>query len=218
MGTNNEKQDNQHRKYYKYLLSTIPIVTLEQAIQPLIPILPKIQTYVRIVKDKCNYPADGLTSDQSASIMIYSMGWQPLDECLYVVLNRTLRTINRENLQPWFLYLKLLFSAILHLPSIYLNVYRNCQFNLKEQYKKNEIFHWWDLSLCTILQLDKNNSQKILFQIECHTIKDIHNHTYFSSDNSVLILLPGTKFRVIQCINQEIILKEIQSSFLLENV
>lgn len=216
MGARNGKQDNQRKKYYKYLLSTTPIVTFEQSIEPLLPILPKIQTYVQIVKDKCNNPADGLTSDQSASIMIYSMGWQPLNECLYVVLNRTLCSMNRENLQPWILYLKLLFSAVLRLPSIYLTVYRSSQFDLKQQYKKNETFYWWDLSLCSIIQSDKNNIQT-LFKIECHTIKDIHNHTYIPLDNSVLIL-PATQFRVIQCMNQEIILEEIQSSFLLEHV
>lgn len=216
MGARNGKQDTQRRKHYKYLLSTTPVVTIEQAVLPLISFLPTIQTYIRIIKDKCNHPADGLTSDESAAIMIYSMGWQPLNECLYVVLNRTLRSVNRENLQPWFLYLKLLFSAVLRLPSIYLTVYRGSQLDLSKQYKKDEIFLWWDLSLCNILQPDNINNQTV-FIIECHTIKDIHNHTYFPSDNSVLIL-PGTQFRVVECMNQEVILQETQSSCLLENV
>jgi hypothetical protein len=221
MGTSNGKQDIQRKKQYQSLLSNnnynkIPIVSLEQAVVPLIHILPTILTYVRMAKEKCNHPADGLTPDESASIMLYSMGWQPLNECLYVVLNSTLRSINQQNLQPWFLYLKLLFTAVLRLPSIYLTVYRNGQSDLSQQYKKDEIFFWWDLSLCTRSPLDKKEIETI-FIIECNTVKDIHNHTYFPSDNSVLIL-PGTQFRVIECINQEINLEEIQPSFLLQNV
>jgi len=218
MGLCNGKKDIRRKKQHEFLIShndynKIRIVTLEQAVIPLIPFLPTIQTYVSVAKKKCDHPDDGLTSDESASIMLYSMGWQPLNECLYVVLNATLRSLNRQKLQPWYLYLKLLFTAVLRLPSISLTVYRSSQLDLTKQYIKDEIFLWWDLSLCTI---DKKEIETI-FIIECNTIKDIHNHTYFPSDNSVLIL-PGTQFRVIDCLNHEIILQEVQSSFLLQDV
>ena len=70
-----------------------------------------------------------------------------------------------------------------------------------------------------------NTSGKIsksMFTIECNTIKDIHKHTYLQADNSVLIL-PGTQFKVAQCLNQDnnlysIILQEIEPSFLLQTV
>ncbi|CAF0723966.1 unnamed protein product [Adineta steineri] len=239
MGICNGKQESSKqnilkKNQYEYLLSMdnmkkTPIVTLEQAVIPLVPFLPTIQTYVRIVKEKCENPADGLTCDESASIMLYSMGWQPLNECLYVVLNTTLRSINQETLQPWFLYLKLLFTALLQLPSSQLVVYRENNSDLSKQYKINENFTWWDFSLCTILNEDYLQSNKYLnkteiqtiFIIECNTIKDIRRHTYFQSDNSVLIL-PGTQFKVLDCLDHNdnnyylIKLQEIQSSFLLQ--
>ncbi|CAF1122133.1 unnamed protein product [Rotaria sordida] len=226
------KQDSIHKIQYELLRSTdgydkIPIVTLEQAVLPLIPFLPKIQTYVRIVKEKCENPADGLTSDQSASIMLYSIGWQPINECLYVVLNTTLQSMNRQNLKPWFLYLKLLFTAVIQLPSIHLSVYRISKLDLIKQYEKDEIIIWWDFSLCTTsiehLKIDKSLDKietKTIFTIECNTIKDIRKHTYFQSDN-LLLILPGTQFQVLKCLEQNnnlhlITLQEIQSSFLLQ--
>jgi hypothetical protein len=216
MGICHGKQESQREKQYKFLLNTKSIVTLEQAVIPLIPFLPTIQTYVRLVKEKCAHPADGLTSDESAAIMLYSMAWQPLNECLYVVLNTRLRSINRRKLQPWILYLKLFLSALLRLPSIYFTVYRTSQLDLNKQYEKDDIFRWWDFSLCSSSD-EPYPDTRTIFTIECNTIKDIHNHTYFPSDNSVLIL-PGTQFRVIDCENQIINLQEIQPSFLLQNV
>jgi len=225
------KQEISHKNEYEFLLSTdgcvkTPLVALEQAVIPLIPFLPTIQTYARIAKEKCVNPADGLTSDQSASIMLYTMGWQPLNECLYVVLNATLRSVNRQTLQPWFPYLKLLLTAILQLPLIHLTVYRINNSDLSEQYKKDEIFLWWDFSLCTtsieqLQYLDKIGTRTI-FTIECNTIKDIRKHTYLQTDNSVLIL-PGTQFKVIEYLHEDtdlhsITLQEIQSSFILQFV
>ena len=87
--------------------------------------------------------ADGLTSDESASIMLYSIIWQPLNECLYIILNSTLQTLDKTKLQPWLFYLKLLFTAFLHLPSDNLTVYRGNKLNLNKQYKLNDIIVWW---------------------------------------------------------------------------
>jgi len=50
------------------------LVSLETAVEPLRLILPEIQDYVYVAKQRCNsVPADGLTKDESASIMLYSM-------------------------------------------------------------------------------------------------------------------------------------------------
>ncbi|CAF3358188.1 unnamed protein product, partial [Rotaria socialis] len=51
----------------------MPLMSLEEAVQPLVPILPAVQDYAYMAKEKCKKPADGLTHDESASIMLYSM-------------------------------------------------------------------------------------------------------------------------------------------------
>ncbi|CAF4008602.1 unnamed protein product, partial [Rotaria sordida] len=60
----------------------MPLMSLEEAVQPLVPILPAVQDYAYMAKEKCKKPEDGLTQDESASIMLYSMGWEPLEQCL----------------------------------------------------------------------------------------------------------------------------------------
>src|SRR5689334_16429414 len=70
-----------------------PLVPLETAVEPLASFLPSIQNYAYVAKQRCkNPPPDDLTIDESASIMLYSMSWEPFDKCLYVALNATLRS------------------------------------------------------------------------------------------------------------------------------
>ncbi|CAF4232834.1 unnamed protein product, partial [Rotaria magnacalcarata] len=43
-----------------------PLVTLEEAVKPLIKIVPKVERNVFIVKQNCQEPEDDLTTDESA--------------------------------------------------------------------------------------------------------------------------------------------------------
>ncbi|CAF3449726.1 unnamed protein product, partial [Rotaria sp. Silwood2] len=61
----------------------MPLVSIEKAVEPLLARLPGIQTKVWIAKQNCETPADGLSSDESASIYLYSMEWEPQEQCLY---------------------------------------------------------------------------------------------------------------------------------------
>ncbi|CAF2150916.1 unnamed protein product [Rotaria magnacalcarata] len=91
----------------------MPLVSLEKAVEPLVSILPAVQSHAYVAKQMCDSPADGLTTDESASIMLYTMGWEPLNKCLYVVLNDTLRSSERQQkLKPWYLFLRLFLSAL----------------------------------------------------------------------------------------------------------
>ncbi|CAF5149210.1 unnamed protein product, partial [Rotaria sp. Silwood1] len=102
-----------------------PLVSLEQAVEPLVPILPEVQSYAYAAKQRCENPADGLTQDESASIMLYTMGWEPLDECLYFVLNDTLRSSERrQKLKPWYLFIRLFLNALFRLPPLVKTAYR----------------------------------------------------------------------------------------------
>ena len=198
-----------------------PLVSLELAVEPLISILPSIQTYVYIVKQKCLKPADGLTSDQSASIMLCSMRWEPHDQCLSVVLNSILQSTDRQQLKPWFLYLKLLLTALSRLPSIHRIAYRGNKSDVSPNYPKDKTIIWWEFSLCTtsidLLRSEKN--LQTIFTIECNSSKDISKHLFNPTMNMILFL-PATQFQVIECVKQKsnlhwIQLKEIQSPFIL---
>ena len=200
----------------------MPLVSLERAVEPLKSILPSIQIYAHLAKSKCVNPADGLTGDQSASIMLFTMRWKPLNQCLSVVLNETLNSFDRSKIQVWFLYLKLFITALIRLPSTKRRVYRGIQVDLHKQYSKGKNLIWWDFALCTqsvdLIQTERylNHKQtRTMITIDCYSSKDISQHSFFPTIDLVL-LLSGCQFRVVQCTKQSyqaysIHLKEIPS-------
>ncbi|CAF5159237.1 unnamed protein product, partial [Rotaria magnacalcarata] len=102
-----------------------PIVSLEEAVEPIVEYVPDVKRKVYVAKMKCAELSPGeLSIDEAASITLYSMEWQPQNECLYHVLNTTLRDEKREKLKPWFLFLRLILTALAQLPSITRTVYR----------------------------------------------------------------------------------------------
>ncbi|CAF3730283.1 unnamed protein product [Adineta steineri] len=182
----------------------MPIVSLEEAVTPLISILPEIQDYAYVAKERCeSVPPDDLTQDESASIMLYSMEWEPHDKCLYFVLNAALRTEDRRKLKPWFLYLKLILTALEKLPFTRRHVFRGVNLDLSDQYTKGKKFVWWGFSSCTTsLEVLENEQflgktgERTMFTIECDSGKDISRHSYFQSEKEVL-LLAARQFIVI---------------------
>ncbi|CAF3936512.1 unnamed protein product [Adineta steineri] len=201
----------------------MPIVSLEEAVEPLLSILPTVKSYARAAKKQCKKPADNLTQDESASIMLYSMGWEPLDECLYCALNATLRSKNRSSLKPWFLFLRLFLGALFRLPPIpHLTVFRGVKLDLSKQFEEDETFIWWGFSSCTtsikVLQSEQflgMEGTRTMFTIHCNSARDIRKHSYFPSEDEVL-LLAGTEFQVKGILNQghglrTIQLQEVQS-------
>jgi hypothetical protein len=208
-----------------------PLVSLEEAVAPLVSILPRIQIYVHVAKERCDpIPADGLTQDQSASIMLYTMEWQPQEQCLYFVLNATLRAEDRRKLKPWFSYLKLILSALFRLPSSQRCIYRGAKVDLSGEYPRGKTFIWWGFSSSAsrleVLENDQflgKTGTRTLFTIECNSGKNISRHSYYRSEEE-LLLLPARQFQVISCLEPAaglhiIQLKEIESSIpLLEPV
>lgn len=186
----------------------MPLVSIEEAVENLVAILPSVQNYAYVAKQRCKNPADGLSEDESASIMLYTMGWKPLDKCLYFVLNATLRSKDRESLKPWYLYLKLLLTALFRLPSLQRTVFRGVKSNMTENYINDETVVWWAFSSCTTsigvlksdLFLGKTGSRTI-FNIECQSARDIRKHSYYSREDEIL-LLPATQFKVVSCLDQ----------------
>jgi hypothetical protein len=204
----------------------MPLVSLEESVIPIAHILPDIHTYVFMAKDNSSTNSvDSLTLDESASICLYSIEWEPHDQCLCHVLNRTLRSKNRQKLHPWNSYLKLILSALSNLPSIdNETIYRGIKLDLSQNYSEGKKFIWWGFSSCTAslsvlesMQFIGQKGIRTIFVIECHSCKNISKHTYFQSEEEVLIL-PATRFVVISCENQLnglhiIHLKEIEPPF-----
>jgi hypothetical protein len=198
----------------------MPLVRLEVAVEKLVDLLPAIKCYTYVAKQRCQQPADGLTQDESAAIMLYSMGWKPHDQCLYFVLNATLRSSDRCKLKPWFLYLRLLLNGLFRLPKMCGTVYRCAKLDLSNKYIIGKTVVWWAFSLCTCLLNTLQSEQclgktgsRTLFIIECGSGRDIRRHSFFPSVDE-LLLMAATQFQVIDYLDQGDLhifrLKEIQ--------
>src|SRR5689334_4267294 len=83
-----------------------PLVSLEETVVPIAKFFDCIEENVWIAKENSKTPPDGLTQDESAAIHLYTMQFDT-DPNFYQLLNSTLRGENRDNLKPWFAYLKL---------------------------------------------------------------------------------------------------------------
>ncbi|CAF2814699.1 unnamed protein product [Rotaria sp. Silwood2] len=208
----------------------MPLVTLEEAVKPLVKIVPKVERNAKVVKENCQAPEDRLTPDESASIMLYTYESMPHEDSLYVKLNETLRSEQRKNLIPWFLYLRLILTALARLPSKCRFVFRGVRENLWPDYPKGKSFIWWGFSSCTssveVLENELffgKTGNRTLFQIECTTAKDIKNHSFVTGEDEVL-LLPARKFQVKSCLDSGnglhiVQLEEVQPEYeLLESV
>jgi hypothetical protein len=201
----------------------VPLVSLEEAVKPLVDILPTVQSHAYMAKQICQNPADELTQDESASIMLYTMGWEPLHECLHFVLNNTLRSSNRgQQLKPWHLYLRLFLNALYRLPPLRKTVYRGIKLDMSKEYTPGKTIIWWGFSSCTTavdtLKEDSflgQQGHRTMFTIECETVRDIHKHACYS-ENEVLFLA-ASQFKVTSCLDQGelriIQLKETPSPF-----
>ena len=174
----------------------MPIVSLEEAVEPLVSILSEIQDYAFVAKQRTKpIPDDGLTKDESASIILYSMEWEPHEECLYHALNATLRSEDRRKLKPWFSYLKLVLTALARLPSYPRTVYRGVKMDLSKEYPRGKTIIWWGFSSCTAaIEVLKNpqflgtTGERTLFTIECDSGKDISRHSYYKSEKEILLI------------------------------
>ena len=205
----------------------VPLVSLEEATTPLAQIVNKIEQMVWTVKQNCEYPEDGLTSDESAAIALYSMDWYPQECSFSYIINQNLRLQNNEQMKPWFLYLRLLFHALSKLPSSSNVVYQGMNGDHRTDYPDGMTYTSWEFLNCMrsirALEDEENFNQtgeRTLVTIECRSGKAIRQHAFDSSKDQVL-LLPGRHFRVASCLNagnQLIIvqLQEMETSYSFE--
>ncbi|CAF1614535.1 unnamed protein product, partial [Didymodactylos carnosus] len=115
----------------------LPLLSLEDAIKPIEKYLdPSIQDKIYVAKRRCRNPEDDLTTDESASIQLYTTESTTHEESLYYNLNKTLHKADRGLLKPWYSYLKLILTALWKLSSFTGLVYRDVNSNLSKEFKK----------------------------------------------------------------------------------
>ncbi|CAF2985513.1 unnamed protein product [Rotaria socialis] len=181
----------------------MPLVSLEEATQPLLSQIPEIEHMVFIIQENRIQPNNGLTIDESSSIALYSMEWSPRKDSFYIVLHGTLRNANREALLPcWHSFLKLFLTALSKLPptgrrTIYRGVRTVGVLGNGAFFGKSE--------------------SRTLFAIECDTGEDIRQNSFYQNEDDIL-LLRGREFEIMSSMGMDnkltmVQLKEVMPRF-----
>ena len=181
-----------------------PLLPLVKACAPLVNIIPNLPKYVQAALNETpEQPLDGLTIDESAAIRLYTMQWEKSYRSLYAILNYTLKNCDREQLKPYFKYLKLFLTALVKLPCVPpLTIWRGVTKNLSDEFLPGTQVNWWAFSSCTseltVLHSNVylgNSGDRTLFSVEAINARKIDGHSHFIEENEVL-LLPGTQMIV----------------------
>ena len=189
---------NVHTPIDDYLLSEL--VSLERAIQPLFSHVDQIESHGREAKRATENSSleDELTHDEAAAIYLYSMDTGP--RSVYRMVNTALRANIRNGLQPWFPYLKLIYTALNKLPSHQTKVWRGIANDVSASYWKGRSMVWFSISSCSndlgVVErfLDKK-SRSTLFSVTCKNGKSIVQYSHFPNEYEV-VLVPGTRLKV----------------------
>ncbi|CAF3614817.1 unnamed protein product [Rotaria sp. Silwood1] len=177
-----------------------PLLSLADACLPLSDILYNLSFYVQMALDETpSEPPNQLTVDESAAIRLYTIEWEEPHQSLYSMLNYTLKMASRENLRPYFRYLKLFLTALVKLPCVPpLTAWRGVKIDLSAEFPPGTLVTWWAFSSCTTeMTVLENNmylgtmGARTLFSVEAINGRSVRAHSHFVTEDEVL-LLPGT--------------------------
>ncbi|CAF1329257.1 unnamed protein product [Adineta ricciae] len=186
-----ELRDANHSPIYGY--QHLPILTLEQSVEKVLPIVPGLEYYITQAKEHCRKSSTDLTLDQSAAIYLYTM---PIS--FFSKLNEDLRAKDRHALKPWFPFLKLFLTAVEKLSSLQITIWRGVNADATSSFLCDGEEIWWSINSCS-----KNTDivgkyigpKGTLFAISALEAKDISRYSAIPDEEEV-ILMPGTHLSV----------------------
>jgi hypothetical protein len=169
-----------------------PLLTLEESVQEINPPISDVMDHVATAKKKYYRHSIELTRDESAAIYLYSMS-----TTFYRHLNTVLRAEKRNELKPWFAFMKLFITALEKLPSVKCTVWRGVNYDSTLTFVDDDEHIWWAVNSCSMALdvirpfLGENG---ILFAIEATHVKDISEFSAIPDEHEV-VLMPGTRVR-----------------------
>ncbi|CAF1344469.1 unnamed protein product [Rotaria sordida] len=175
------------------------LLSLEEALEPIVPRIDNLRQYIKEALEKCHFPSEhGLTHDQSASIYLYTTEWGA--QSLYRLLNKDLQSEDPFVLTPWFNYLKLFEIALTKLPTEKKRLWRGTTDDVNKNFINGSEIIWRSASSCSttlniIKDLLDNDTNATLFMIEAMTGRNLSGYTKYPDENEVL-LGPGTRLNV----------------------
>jgi len=179
-----------------------PRASLEEALEPVDGKMDNLVHHIKEAKAKCRYPSDhGLSRDESAAIYIYTMKWET--RCVHNQLHRALSSGDRSQVKPWFMYLKLLKSALDKLPTASTGVWQGTSFDdsLNDKFSSKSASLYTSLGSCSPSEeevqkyLQKRSGPKRMF-IRYESVNGKLVTGYTASKSNEIIIWPGMKVGV----------------------
>ncbi len=184
-----------------------PLMSFGEALGPVVELISGIKSTVKHseeygLQSASLAKARDLTADELSAVYIYTTGSN-----FYCQLNATLRSPVRENIKPYYPYLRLLFSALSKLKPYPKSLWRGVAKDLRKQYPKNSQITWWGVSSCTSkVSVAKaflgSRGRRMLFEIIPTNAFSIRDYSAFTGEEEYL-LLPGTQLKVIDVTSQK---------------
>jgi hypothetical protein len=171
-----------------------PLLTLEEAVKEISPPISGVMDYVATAKKKYNRHSTLLTRDESAAIYLYSMSI-PFFSCLNVALRAEIR----DELKPWFAFLKLFITALEKLPSMKCIVWRGVNYDSTLMFVDDDVHIWWGVNSCSMALNAVRpflGETGTLFAIDAIHAKNISTFSA-NPDEEEVVLMPGTRVRRI---------------------
>ena len=156
---------------------------------------------------KEQHPADTRSPHQIGAVHIYTQAWAESEDSLYAVLNTQLANADRAMLKVWFLYIRLLMSALAFEPKYEGVVWRGVKEAIGAEYPKGRKFRWWRFSSCTedgaVLQNPMflgETGKRTLFSIKVTSGVKIQHLSAFGAGEAEVLIASGTRFVVANVI------------------
>ncbi|CAF0787473.1 unnamed protein product [Adineta ricciae] len=173
----------------------MPLVSLEEATEALVPLVSNLKTFVETAKKDCKKDLYGLTVDESAAIYLYTMATP-----FVYFINEAFQRETRAALKPWLSYLKLFVTAVEKLPSSKKTLWRGLSSTDVVSYPTEDICTWWHITSCStnvkMTQYCVVQDVATVLAINATNAKDISKLSAFP-DEEEIVLLPGTKLHIV---------------------
>jgi hypothetical protein len=185
-----KRRETSHNSTFDY--EDLPLLTLEEAVKKIIPVISHVMDYVTTAKKRYNWHSTVLTRDESAAIYLYTMSTE-----FFSALNNALRDANRQVLKPWLDFLKLFVTSLKKLPPTKATIWRGVSYNATSKFVDNDVYTWWDINSCSVnINIVQGflGESGTLFAIETIHGRDISMFSAFPDEQEV-ILMPGTCVR-----------------------
>ena len=135
------------------------------------------------------------------------MQWRGNNPSLYVVLNKNLRSEDRDSLKVWFLYLRLFLNGLVKISPSSQQLFRGVKMNLAKGFRQGDSVIWWAFSSCSD---DRTVPEKFcgktdprtIFEIESNIGRDIRKYSNYPAEKEIL-LMAARYMQVVSNITQE---------------